>query len=252
MSEIASQLSEVLLQQDFHAEAGCCKGEAKCRWLAKSYSVVENAIAVLSDMHSDRSTVYYGEFARTLGLQQSSANQQIESIWEDEILSRLHPDDLDRKYLFELRFFHFIKQCPKSKRNEYYLSEKLRMRDAHDNYVLVHHRMFYFHSPSSRSILFALCLYAPLVGDMPEDGSIINSVTGETCKLDGSNDNSILTAREKEILALINQGLSSKHIADRLFISVNTVSRHRQNILEKLNVRNSVEACRRAKELRLI
>ena len=51
---------------------------------------------------------------------------------------------------------------------------------------------------------------------------------------------------------LIDKGLASKDIAGILAISINTVSRHRQEILGKLQVRNSIEACRIAKDLNLI
>jgi len=51
-----------------------------------------------------------------------------------------------------------------------------------------------------------------------------------------------LSKREKEILKLISDGKASKEIADDLYISVHTVNTHRQNILEKLNVKNSHEA----------
>ncbi|MCG4719976.1 response regulator transcription factor, partial [Bacteroides intestinalis] len=50
----------------------------------------------------------------------------------------------------------------------------------------------------------------------------------------------------------INKGKMSKDIAQTLSISINTVNRHRQNILEKLQVNNSIEACRIAKELHLL
>jgi len=56
----------------------------------------------------------------------------------------------------------------------------------------------------------------------------------------------MLTAREKEILSLISKGLISKQIADKLCISVNTVNTHRQKILEKLNVVNTFEALKYA------
>lgn len=49
-----------------------------------------------------------------------------------------------------------------------------------------------------------------------------------------------LTKRELEILKLICDGLSSKDISERLFISINTVETHRKRILLKLNVKNSV------------
>ena len=47
-----------------------------------------------------------------------------------------------------------------------------------------------------------------------------------------------LTAREKEIVRLIIDGKKSKEIADKLFISVKTVHKHRSNILEKLGLNN--------------
>jgi len=50
-----------------------------------------------------------------------------------------------------------------------------------------------------------------------------------------------LTKREKEVLKLIGEGLSTKRIADKLFISINTVETHRRHLLEKLNVKNSME-----------
>ena len=62
----------------------------------------------------------------------------------------------------------------------------------------------------------------------------------------------ILSEREKEILRCIRKGLSSKEIAATLYISVNTVNRHRQNILEKLSVSNSIEACRAAELMKLL
>ncbi|WP_288357716.1 response regulator transcription factor [uncultured Bacteroides sp.] len=62
----------------------------------------------------------------------------------------------------------------------------------------------------------------------------------------------ILSVREKQVLSLIDKGLTSKKIAETLSISINTVSRHRQEILGKLQVKNSIEACRVAKDLKLI
>ncbi|WP_308550479.1 LuxR C-terminal-related transcriptional regulator [uncultured Parabacteroides sp.] len=71
-------------------------------------------------------------------------------------------------------------------------------------------------------------------------------------ELDKQNSTSILSVREKQVLNLIDKGLTSKKIAETLSISINTVSRHRQEILGKLQVKNSIEACRVAKDLKLI
>lgn len=48
-----------------------------------------------------------------------------------------------------------------------------------------------------------------------------------------------LTKREKEILKLIAEGLSSQEIADKLFISLRTVETHRLNLNQKLDVKNT-------------
>ncbi|MBO0931790.1 helix-turn-helix transcriptional regulator [Fibrella aquatilis] len=50
-----------------------------------------------------------------------------------------------------------------------------------------------------------------------------------------------LTSREVEIIDLIKEGLSSKEIAGRLFISINTVRNHRSNLFRKTNARNMVD-----------
>ncbi len=50
-----------------------------------------------------------------------------------------------------------------------------------------------------------------------------------------------VTIREKEILKLIAEGKLSKEIADLLFISVRTVERHRANMMDKLNLKNTAE-----------
>lgn len=67
-----------------------------------------------------------------------------------------------------------------------------------------------------------------LVRDFVERGAI-----GDTFE--------VLTPRELEVLKLIAEAQSSKEIAAELVISVKTVERHRQNILDKLGMRDRVE-----------
>jgi two-component system response regulator NreC len=50
-----------------------------------------------------------------------------------------------------------------------------------------------------------------------------------------------LTAREKQVLQLIAQGKSNKEIAALLELSVNTVSVHRANLMEKMNIHRTAE-----------
>lgn len=61
-----------------------------------------------------------------------------------------------------------------------------------------------------------------------------------------------ISKREYEVLELIAQGLSNQEIAEKLFVSLNTVKTHSSNLFMKLEVRRRTEAIRRAKELRLL
>jgi ATP/maltotriose-dependent transcriptional regulator MalT len=61
-----------------------------------------------------------------------------------------------------------------------------------------------------------------------------------------------ISKREYEVLELIAQGLSNQEIADKLFVSLNTVKTHSSRIFSKLDARRRTEAIRRAKELRLL
>ena len=61
----------------------------------------------------------------------------------------------------------------------------------------------------------------------------------------------ILTRREKEILALLYDGLTGPQIADKLFLSPFTVETHRKNLMQKLNVKTTQQLLKLAMELRL-
>ncbi len=50
-----------------------------------------------------------------------------------------------------------------------------------------------------------------------------------------------LTQREQEVLQLIGEGHTGREIAESLVLSVNTVDRHRANIMEKLNLHSKTE-----------
>lgn len=54
-------------------------------------------------------------------------------------------------------------------------------------------------------------------------------------------DSGELTNREFQILKLYAEGKETREIAKMLFLSVKTVGTHRQNICEKLNIRNTAE-----------
>jgi DNA-binding NarL/FixJ family response regulator len=57
--------------------------------------------------------------------------------------------------------------------------------------------------------------------------------------LTGQHSRQLITRREKEILKLIIDENTNQEIADQLFLSLRTVENHRNNLLQKLNVKNT-------------
>ena len=74
--------------------------------------------------------------------------------------------------------------------------------------------------------------------------------TAKPPKIEGLMDP--LSERELEVLHLIAAGLSNKEIAEKLFISLNTVKTHTKNINSKLDVNSRIKAVAHAKELGLL
>jgi DNA-binding NarL/FixJ family response regulator len=115
--------------------------------------------------------------------------------------------------------------------NEEFLFESLRVGAA--GYVL---------KSSAESDLVGACrtamrgepfLYPKAVGALVRD--YLGRV--QRGELSPSED---LSPRESEVVKLIAEGHTSREIADILSISVNTVERHRHNVLEKLDLRDRV------------
>jgi DNA-binding CsgD family transcriptional regulator len=61
-----------------------------------------------------------------------------------------------------------------------------------------------------------------------------------------------ITRRELEILELIAQGMSNREIADKLFVSENTVKTHSSRLFDKLGARRRTQAVQLGKEMGLI
>jgi DNA-binding NarL/FixJ family response regulator len=61
-----------------------------------------------------------------------------------------------------------------------------------------------------------------------------------------------LSSREQEVLRMIAEGIPSRDIAKRLFISIKTVENHRSNILHKLSLKTTVDLVRYAARIGLI
>lgn len=59
---------------------------------------------------------------------------------------------------------------------------------------------------------------------------------GGNVRKPGVNPYEVLTSRQREILQLIAEGFSSKEIAQKLGLSINTIEVHRANLMDRLNI----------------
>ena len=118
-------------------------------------------------------------------------------------------------------------------------------------------------SPDTRIIVFSGMTSAGLIGELAHAGAdgiflkredltalaaaiptILNGQKtygpGVATLLEASGKTDV-TAREREVLGLVSQGLSNRHIGDRLGISAKTVDNHRSNLMRKINVHSVAE-----------
>lgn len=87
---------------------------------------------------------------------------------------------------------------------------------------------------------FQLCLHQVSSGKTYYSQKAIAALSNQSVEIEktGIKKTQNLSAREKEVLTLIAEGLSTREIADKLFIAIRTVETHRKAILEKLEVNN--------------
>lgn len=216
---------------------------------ARFWAQIENVLIVVSDMADGKSHIIAGGFASNFDI---GDYQQENSIWESRILSLMSADEQEEKYIAELRFFHYLRHLPKSRRADYCLVSKLRFRFADGDIRDVLHRMYYIFDGNGENVRYAICIYGPLPFDFKGKSYAVDSVTGIAEELSASGNGSILSRRERQVLAMIDTGMKSADVAARLNISIHTVSRHRQEIISKLQVKNTHEACRMAKSMGLL
>ena len=103
-------------------------------------------------------------------------------------------------------------------------------------------------------VISVLDLAADQNAQLPYKAQAINFETGEVLAYepDGLKEQSPLSPREVQVLNLIGTGKLSKEIAGILNISVHTVNTHRQRIIEKLDVGNTIEALNAATSIGLL
>ncbi|MFV0418334.1 MAG: LuxR C-terminal-related transcriptional regulator [Dysgonomonas sp.] len=175
---------------------------------------------------------------------------------KEGIDERVHPDDLCplvKNGIAALKFLH----ANKENLQDYKMISEFRIRNAIGQYVRVVEQYTLLEKDKSGNAWLSLSVL-----DLSPDQSSFKTVRGHILNVKenkffsienlSSQKTSDLTTREIAVLQLIKEGLLSKEISEQLFISVHTVNTHRQRILEKLDVNNSMEAVKYASTLGLI
>ncbi|MCB9832120.1 MAG: response regulator transcription factor [Planctomycetes bacterium] len=89
-----------------------------------------------------------------------------------------------------------------------------------------------------------LAVRSVVAGRLHLCSSLSEQVIGEYLSLSESDDAgtfSVLSAREREVLQLLSEGLTTKMIAGRLNLSAKTIETHRKSVMDKLDIRSIAE-----------
>ena len=167
----------------------------------------------------------------------------------DYLESRIHPHDRSQLEDLQVRLGKFIYNQPFEHRNDYCNVYSFRILNARGNYVRVtsrHQVLEQSHDGKAWLIIGNMSMAPGQKESEQVECTVLNLRNGEMFSpgVVIMNPAFGLTGREMEILRLIQRGFLSKEIADKLCISIHTVHIHRQNLLRKLGVQNSLEAIR--------
>lgn len=257
MDILRKELNGIYSAQRLGEETLPAEDIAAANGLAASVVTVKSGCAVITDAACDHCYIHSGMFGRIMGIsEEANALTEADSSDEDAVYDLIHPEDLVDKRFLEYEFFKMVDSLPASSKLSYTATCRLRMRDKEGRYRLVGNSTQVVRLSPAGKIWLILCMYdiSSRQDEAPGiEPRIINTDTGEIRELSfAARRRHVLSDREKEILILARDGKPSKQIADILGISIHTVNRHRQNIISKLSVGNTIEAVTAATAMGLL
>lgn len=168
------------------------------------------------------------------------------------------PEDVELLIKINEAGFNFYDKIPVEERKLYSISYDFNLINGKKNMVLVNHKLTPMFLTEEGQIWKALCIVS--LSNSTSAGNIVISREGsdDVWKFDPeagkwSKDEKIkLSQRESEILSLYASGLTINEIAEKLFISADTVKFHRKKLFEKIGVNNIAEALAYAQTNKLL
>ena len=171
--------------------------------------------------------------------------EYIEASQEIDIEKLVHPDDWEVVRRIDKKVWEFLNTLPEEEKLTYKYIYELRILER-GKYVRMIYQMRILAFKEDNFLAMGIIDIAPeQSANTSVRFQIKNCLTDEIVPfaIESAAD-TLLTPREREVLALAKEGMFSKEISEKLNISIHTVNRHRQNILEKLQVDNMIEAIR--------
>ena len=169
--------------------------------------------------------------------------EYIEASQEIDIEKLVHPDDWEVVRRIDKKVWEFLNTLPEEEKLTYKYIYELRVLER-GKYVRMIYQMRILAFKEDNFLAMGIIDIAPeQLANTSVRFQIKNCLTDEIVPfaIESAAD-TLLTPREREVLALAKEGMFSKEISKKLNISIHTVNRHRQNILEKLQVDNMIEA----------
>lgn len=241
------------------------------------YSVAENHIKTLEILAAlNNSSIFINDYFKKEIIFYSQPNSWKSKYTVDDFKTHgmslffklMHPDDVEKILNLNNFIYNFYLSLPKEQIKNYKLNLEYRVLADNGKYFRMVQQFVALELDSIGNVWLGLGIndISPNQDkDSPMYYSIYRISDGENYLLqpygssfrfyDSKSESmefSDLTRREKEILILVSQGFASKNIADKLFISMNTVNNHRKNILSKTNSKNITQAISMAKKFGFI
>ena len=247
-------LDQIFSYQEFKVDSADYLEFEKKASLLKRLAEVENSSLSVVDLYKKKYIIlgsrYLEPFENTLGEYKPQDAFYFVQLF--------HPDDLPIVLDSYMRFLKFSLKLPEEERKDYKLILNYRQRDKYGKYLNIIVQLVVLELDKKGNIWLVLIIDDLLPDKISFEGvnrRLIHIKTGKICLFKDeleSNKKTILSTREVVVLGLVSKGFASKEIADKLFLSVNTVNNHRQHILEKVKAVNTTEAVTYARNLGLL
>lgn len=151
------------------------------------------------------------------------------------LLSIIHPEDLEYFYSCEEKGLEFTNKLLFNDHYKFILSYSYRIRIADGSYIGINQQCQGIEVNTQGHLTKTLVNHR-IINDYVSRPENDYKIYDKTKNIFVDADNCFrLTKRELEITDLIREGLSSDQIAEKLFLSRNTIITHRRNILTKTN-----------------